>query len=103
MTPEFWGELIKTFGLPTAMLVVILWTGAKEVWVWGKAYRDVKEDRDRLFELALSATDMGERGKAVAKEAISTGTEYQKYIKYLEAQIEALRLDDVPKKPRRRG
>lgn len=64
MTPEGFGALIQTLGLPLALLIVVLWTGARGMWVFGRAFEDMKEDRDWWRTQALKGTDLADSALA---------------------------------------
>lgn len=49
MTPELL-ELVKVFGWPIALAIGILWAGARDMWVYGSRFRDMKDDRDHYRE-----------------------------------------------------
>lgn len=40
------------------LLAAILLAGYLEIWVWGRAYRELKKERDRWQTLALSTTTL---------------------------------------------
>jgi hypothetical protein len=57
-------ELIRTLGLPLAILIVVLWSGARDYWVFGARYREMRDDRDHyrahseeLSELLRTSAD----------------------------------------------
>jgi hypothetical protein len=45
LTPELL-ELVKVFGIPTALAIGIFWAGARDIWVYGNRFREMKADRD---------------------------------------------------------
>jgi hypothetical protein len=61
LTPESFADLIKTFGFPTAGLIFLLWSGARGMWVFGKTYNDLLEDRNYWRDLALKGTDLADK------------------------------------------
>lgn len=72
------GELAKIGGLPFALVVIALITGARGDWVYGKFYQQERRDReraeadrDRLLELCLRFRDNARQGKDVALEALA--------------------------------
>lgn len=63
MTPELL-ELVKVFGIPTALAIGIFWAGARDMWVYGSRFREMKADRDHyrahseeLSELLRTSAD----------------------------------------------
>ncbi len=73
MTPEF-AAFLGQFGLPITMLIAVLTTGARGIWVWGrelKAERAEKElarrDAKEWRVIALKALNVGERAVEVAQ------------------------------------
>jgi hypothetical protein len=62
-------EVYKTIvdGGPLGILLLILWGGSKQIWVWGYQYREMKEDRDRWRDLALAGTDVAEKAVEVVR------------------------------------
>jgi hypothetical protein len=64
LTPEAFKDLVQTLGLPLALLVIVLWTGARDMWVFGARYREMRSDRDHyrahseeLSELLRTSAD----------------------------------------------
>lgn len=62
-----------------ALLLAIIWGGAKAFWVWGWSHRETvsdlrvqlseaKKERDEWKTIAISATDIGKRVVRVAEE-----------------------------------
>lgn len=47
-----WVDLVSQGG-SVALLLFIIWSGIKKLWVWGWLYFAVVEDRDEWKELAL--------------------------------------------------
>ena len=47
LTPEAFKDLVQTLGLPLALLVIVLWTGARDMWVFGSRYREMRSDRGK--------------------------------------------------------
>jgi hypothetical protein len=60
MDQQVFIALVQTFGLPLALLMFALITGALDMWVYGKRYRELLEDRDYWREQALRNTDLAE-------------------------------------------
>lgn len=55
---------IRDFGLPLAALVIILWAGAKKLWVWGYRlkeeqdhYQALLDERDKAFDKMVAEKD----------------------------------------------
>lgn len=55
-----------------AILVVIIVTGSYNVWIWGQAYRDMKEDRDRFRAIAFESVGILEKAPSSSALAQST-------------------------------
>lgn len=55
-----WGAMIERFGLPLVVLVAILWTGYKGVWVWGSQLRATEDREAEWRELALTGMKITE-------------------------------------------
>lgn len=73
MTPEF-AAFLGQFGLPLTILVVVVTTGARGTWVWGRelaAERAEKEharkDASEWKAIALKALNVGEAAIGVSK------------------------------------
>lgn len=64
MTPEGFAELIRTLGLPLAILIGVLLSGARGMWVFGRSFEDMKEDRDYWRTQALKGTDLADSALA---------------------------------------
>lgn len=60
MTPDGFATFVQTLGLPLALLIVVLWTGARGLWVFGHVYSELLADRDRWRDLALKGTDLAD-------------------------------------------
>jgi hypothetical protein len=67
-----WTELIKWVGIPATLFIFWMWSGHKQVWVWGrelagaiKALLDMTADRDRWRDRCFSDA---ETNKAELKE-----------------------------------
>lgn len=67
MTPDFL-DLAQRVGLPVAILLVILWGGAKGYWVFGWVYRMKERESDFWRELALKGTDLAEKTVEVVRD-----------------------------------
>lgn len=80
MTPEF-AAFLGQFGLPITILVVLVISGSRGIWVWGrellKAYelveyeRSEKEraraEREEWKDIALKALNVGEKAVDAVK------------------------------------
>lgn len=71
---QLW-DLVSRGGLPSAMAIVI-WSGTRQLWVWGWLYRDaltrideMREERDEWKALALRSTHLAQEATATAREA----------------------------------
>lgn len=68
------GEFIKSFGLPFTMLALILFGGAKKVWVWGyqleEARQHVEEERERNQIQLEEAKEECEEWKRIALRSL---------------------------------
>jgi hypothetical protein len=53
------------------LLIVALVTGAREVWVFGWYYRQMRDDRDEWRDLARRGTGMAEKAVDVAQKKIA--------------------------------
>jgi hypothetical protein len=67
LTPDGFATFVQTLGLPLALLIVVLWTGARGMWVFGKTHNELLEDRNYWRDLALKGTDLAD--KAVSQRA----------------------------------
>lgn len=47
------GDLIVRFGLPTVALIIVVWTGRKRLWVWGREL----DYREALLQKALAEAE----------------------------------------------
>jgi hypothetical protein len=66
VTWEGFGTFLQTFGLPLTMLVIVLWTGARGMWVFGRTHDDVVEDRNYWRAQALKGTELADSALAAA-------------------------------------
>lgn len=73
MTPEF-SAFLGQFGLPITMLVVVLTTGARGIWVFGRELKAAEAEKElaRLDAkewrgIALKALNVGEKVADVVK------------------------------------
>jgi hypothetical protein len=53
-------KIVQTAGV-TGLLLVILWGGAKGVWVWGYLYRQERAEKEAWMLRALRGTSLAER------------------------------------------
>lgn len=65
-------SFLGQFGLPITMLVVLAWTGARGIWVWGRELLNeraekllAREERDEWKGIALTALNVAEPAVAV--------------------------------------
>lgn len=58
-------QYVKDAGL-VGMLFLILYGSYKEIWVWGRLYREMKADRDQWKHQALKNTNLAERAVDLA-------------------------------------
>jgi predicted nucleotidyltransferase len=59
--------LVRDFGVPVALLLIILWTGARGKWVYGRTYEEMRRRAERYEDLALRAVGAAEGGTELAK------------------------------------
>ncbi|MPZ16268.1 MAG: hypothetical protein GEU73_17980 [Chloroflexi bacterium] len=52
------GELIQQVGLPVAMLILALITGARGDWAFGRELRELRARNDELWELLKPSLDV---------------------------------------------
>ena len=60
MTPEF-AAFLGQFGLPISMLVVVLTTGARGMWVWGRELHKAEAQAVEWRTIALRALNVSEK------------------------------------------
>lgn len=60
MTVEALLALVQSGGTLGVVLFVI-WSGGRGLWVYGSHYDEMRDERDRWRDLALSGTAMAER------------------------------------------
>lgn len=65
-----WISLIERFGVLVVLLVLILYTGYKRVWVWGYQLRDCETERKEWKDLALTGTKIAETVAASRQEEL---------------------------------
>lgn len=68
-------DVVSRGGLPAAMALII-WSGVKQLWVWGWLYRDaisridqMRLERDEWKSLALRSTHLAQEATATAAAA----------------------------------
>lgn len=61
-------SLVQSFGVPVSLLLVILWTGARGRWVFGRTYDEMKQRAEKFERLAMRAVGAAEGGTEVAKQ-----------------------------------
>lgn len=61
-------EILKIIlqGGVAPLLLIIVWTGAKGYWVFGREMRQCQQDRDEWKELALNGTSLARRSIELA-------------------------------------
>ena len=52
---------IREFGFPIFVLVVIIGTGARKIWVWGRELSSSEKRESEWREIALRALGVAER------------------------------------------
>lgn len=67
MTPEF-AAFLGQFGLPLTILVVVVTTGARGTWVWGRELASERAEKEHARKdaaewkaIALKALNVGEK------------------------------------------
>lgn len=65
-----WLSLLRDGGLVVGALLILV-SGAREVWVWGWTYRAMQQDRDDWKSLALRNLDLAQRGTSLADHALN--------------------------------
>ncbi len=73
-------DVVSRGGLPAAMAIII-WSGTKQLWVWGWLYRDaltridqMREERDEWKRLALRSTSLAQEATNTARSAVGGGS-----------------------------
>lgn len=61
MTFEGFQSLIQSLGLPLALLIAVLWSGARGMWVFGRTFEDMRDDRDWWREQATRGSDLADK------------------------------------------
>ena len=59
-------DILTRGGLLAGTIIIIL-SGFKEVWVWGRQYREMRRERDTWREIALSTTNLAEKAVSALK------------------------------------
>lgn len=67
MSPEI-ADLVKAFGIPLAILIVVLVSGAKGLWVYGRTYDEMAKRAEKFEELALRAVSTAESVAETGKQ-----------------------------------
>jgi hypothetical protein len=62
-----WGDLVGKLGV-VGLLLLILYGGREQWWVFGWQYRQMREDRDFWQESALKGMDLADRAVARIKK-----------------------------------
>lgn len=55
----------------TVLVLVLMFTGWKGLWVFGWQYKDMKQDRDEWKEAALRGTRVAERAIEVHEKVVN--------------------------------
>jgi hypothetical protein len=75
--PQEWLEMIKIFGVPSAVLCFVLYALHRQWWVPGWLYKDLRQRTDRLeasHDRLLSITEKGaDVTEIIVKKAINGG------------------------------
>lgn len=53
--------LLREFGLPLAALIILVTTGVRGDWIFGREFRDMVAERDEWRRIALQSLDVAER------------------------------------------
>lgn len=59
-------ELVQALGLPVALFILIVYAGAREIWVYGWVYR---RERDRAERFELLALELLRTAKQAVRAA----------------------------------
>lgn len=54
-------QLVQQFGLPIAMLILALVSGARGTWVFGREFRASVDREEEWKQIAYKALNVGER------------------------------------------
>jgi len=54
-------QLVQQFGLPVAMLILALISGARGTWVFGREFRASLKREDEWKQIAYKALNVGEQ------------------------------------------
>lgn len=60
--------LLRDVGIPVAVLLFILWSGARGLWVYGRAYEREQKRADKFEDMAFRAIGAAEGGTEVAQK-----------------------------------
>jgi hypothetical protein len=71
-----WQMVLERFGLPMLGLVVVLYTGYKQVWVWGYQLKEAKQREADWKDMALRGTLIAERATGRDKWTIEQRLEF---------------------------
>lgn len=99
MDPKLIEDLVKIFGPVGGLALFVLWLGSREIWVYGKRYRELKVERDELFGMVVKGTTVAEKSTDNASDLTGASRELFRYVQYLEQELEAQRAG-MPSKPR---
>lgn len=73
-------QVISNTGL-VGLLIIIVWGGAKGWWVYGREYKEMKQDRDEWKEAALSGTTIAERAIDTASNVVNAKKPQQRPVR----------------------
>lgn len=65
-----WIDILTTSGVtPIGMLLVIIYAGARGMWVFGREFQALQKSHDEWRAIALDATALGKRATTIAEKA----------------------------------
>lgn len=66
-------DIIESAGV-LGMMLIILWTGYKGKWYWGKDYAKIEAEKNDWRELALRGTQLAENAVSTQQRVFKDGT-----------------------------
>jgi len=54
-------QLLADFGFPLAALIVVVVTGSRGMWVFGRELRSAQQERDEWKRIALAGLNVAEK------------------------------------------
>ena len=54
-------QLLQQFGFPLAALVIVVATGARGTWVFGREFKAEQAEKEEWKQIAYKALNLGER------------------------------------------